>query len=336
MATEQAIRGSKFNINSLLLWTMVATAILMVIDIILQLINHEPLIHITFIRFLGVFMAALIGYFFIPNTQYRISNSLFILVMVLSFLAYPFYPLPFQETDFMLIFFISVLLSVTTYLIFDSFHDIYWIISWTLIIVFLTILGMYFSLERLGTDYPQSAEVFRKHPIIFYTYGSAYLFIYLIVVLYRYSNDKINHKIARQRMEIQKEIDHAGEQEKLLELQNNELKKVGRSLHATNTRLEKEVQRRNKELIEKNNEILRYAFMNSHLLRASIMRLKGLMMFEDDFKNDKELLQHFELSLKELDQTTFMINEILENKDYSFSEEMERRIQQLYGTDINN
>ncbi|UII19705.1 GAF domain-containing protein [Fulvivirga ligni] len=81
-----------------------------------------------------------------------------------------------------------------------------------------------------------------------------------------------------------------------------------------NEELERRVEERTSELQEKNQQLQEYAYINSHILRAPVSRICGLYnILENDHKNhlDTEILEHFKISVTELDFITKTITEAI-------------------------
>ena len=81
-----------------------------------------------------------------------------------------------------------------------------------------------------------------------------------------------------------------------------------------NEELERRVEERTSELQEKNLQLQEYAYINSHILRAPVSRICGLYnILENDHKKhlNKEILEHFKISVTELDFVTKTITEAI-------------------------
>lgn len=97
--------------------------------------------------------------------------------------------------------------------------------------------------------------------------------------------------------------------------QNIELSHRNRKTQNTNQILEKKVQKRTFELEERNRQLTEYAFINSHILRAPVARVAGLLnlvelLSEEEFRNT--ILPKLKVTVKELDDITSQINSAIE------------------------
>ncbi|HNP18977.1 MAG TPA: GAF domain-containing protein [Fulvivirga sp.] len=103
-------------------------------------------------------------------------------------------------------------------------------------------------------------------------------------------------------------VDERIKQNQLLKLRNNEISQI-------NDNLEVAVAERTKELKEKNEQLVEYAYINSHILRAPVARISGLyhlFQFEKEIDLEGELFNHLNESINELENITLQINRAIE------------------------
>jgi GAF domain-containing protein len=90
--------------------------------------------------------------------------------------------------------------------------------------------------------------------------------------------------------------------ERKIRHQRKEISKINQSLEAR-------VSERTQVLEQKNHQLSEYAFINSHLLRAPLCRILGLInLFEYAEISEKRLVEHLKLSGEELDAVVKKIN----------------------------
>ncbi len=119
---------------------------------------------------------------------------------------------------------------------------------------------------------------------------------------------------------LRQERETIEEQSIAIERQNEELKDKQTEIEKINAELEQRVLSRTKDLELQNEKLAEYAFINAHLLRGPLCRVKGLanLLEMDEMKNDFEiLLQRMQLSVKELDDVVLRINQTLEEENQS-------------------
>lgn len=109
-----------------------------------------------------------------------------------------------------------------------------------------------------------------------------------------------------------------------LNLQRGKIEEVNSELRSMNDELEERVVERTRVLEKKNLQLAEYAFVNSHLLRAPLSRIKGLsyiISMENIAINDNIVLEALKSSTEELDTIVSKISELLyEGNDFSRQE----------------
>ncbi|MBK6265335.1 GAF domain-containing protein [Marivirga sp. S37H4] len=100
---------------------------------------------------------------------------------------------------------------------------------------------------------------------------------------------------------------------------NEELNSLNEELMSVNESLEKVVQDRTSTLQTQNEQLIEYAFINSHLLRAPIARILGLATIitsQVELDNDRQLLEALSLATQELDEIVKKISDVLYDSNY--------------------
>ncbi len=103
-----------------------------------------------------------------------------------------------------------------------------------------------------------------------------------------------------------------------LKAKNKEVVKLIRQLKEINGSLEGIVKDRTKDIEERNEKLKRYAFMNSHLVRAPLANILGAVGHLDDThdeKKKKELMDIVKVSANSLDDVIKEIGESLADKE---------------------
>ncbi len=98
-----------------------------------------------------------------------------------------------------------------------------------------------------------------------------------------------------------------------LKRQNEELRYYQSKVSRVNEELETRVRRRTRELEDRNERLKEYAFINAHLLRAPLCRIKGLtyLVEKDRDGNEEKLLELLKTSNEELEEIIRKITSIL-------------------------
>jgi signal transduction histidine kinase len=118
-----------------------------------------------------------------------------------------------------------------------------------------------------------------------------------------------------------------------IESQNEELIQAQEELKVINENLEKIIHQRTSDIETKNSKLLEYAYINSHLLRSPVARIKGLINLIEiskDAESHDEYLNYLKISISELDDIVISISQILNNEDQERLSEIQTRIRKLY------
>jgi signal transduction histidine kinase len=185
-----------------------------------------------------------------------------------------------------------------------------------------TFLAMSFMLTIFSSDFllafDHSASphvpLVRSVTLMKVTFGMLWVFINTIIS-YSLKTNSDFYSI----LEEQKDI--VGKQRTLLQLRNEELSKVNNELLTLNKRvfelnevLEHRVTERTQELTNRNKILSDYAYMNAHLLRTPVSRIKGLIdlfRITEDVEEKKKVQEILFQSAEDLDQVVRSINERL-------------------------
>lgn len=123
-----------------------------------------------------------------------------------------------------------------------------------------------------------------------------------------------NNRILQLLKEIRNQNHELSEKNREIASLNKELSLINQQLAHTNERLEEAVKQRTAELERQNRQLIEYAFINSHLLRAPLARVLGLLQLiqlEDLPVRDKQLVDALFTSANELDTLVRNISEML-------------------------
>jgi signal transduction histidine kinase len=123
-------------------------------------------------------------------------------------------------------------------------------------------------------------------------------------------NDELTNKI----YEIERQNNLLTSQRKEIEQINTEISKSNKEIKDINSSLEQRVHERTKNLEEKNRQLAEYAYINSHLLRAPLCSILGLVnLLESNSKNEREMvLHHMKKSSEELHDVVNKITKAIE------------------------
>jgi GAF domain-containing protein len=105
---------------------------------------------------------------------------------------------------------------------------------------------------------------------------------------------------------------------------NNELVNKTNEIKSVNDNLEWLVRNRTQELEERNQKLVEYGFINSHLLRAPLTRILGLsdLISREVTLQEKQMLLHLLDSARELDKVISRINDTLNENQFITKEDV--------------
>lgn len=131
---------------------------------------------------------------------------------------------------------------------------------------------------------------------------------------------EINHQkeiIEKQQLELKQSYEELAARNNELTVANHELTCLNEQVRHMNHELEDRVSERTRELVERNERLTEYTFMNAHLLRSPVSRIKGLINLFGITKEAKEKEQVQSLlsaTADELDTVIHTISDRLNNK----------------------
>ncbi|MGF1639167.1 MAG: hypothetical protein ACFCUU_18970 [Cyclobacteriaceae bacterium] len=138
-----------------------------------------------------------------------------------------------------------------------------------------------------------------------------------------FSIDYLKSAYEEERREIQEKNFQLQDQNNEIEVQNEELLAQQEEITRINESLEERVNERTKGLILLNKRLEEYAFINSHILRGPLSRVKGLVnilkvVYYNEQRIEEKTITYLEKSCEELDGVVYRINDALEkNKTLS-------------------
>jgi hypothetical protein len=104
-------------------------------------------------------------------------------------------------------------------------------------------------------------------------------------------------------------------------------------LKATNENLENLIRERTHSLEDQNKRLLEYTYINSHMLRGPVARLKGLMLLMEIDKSESNIQfchSSMEHCLVELDSIIYKINKILNEEDQAEVAAIQEKVRKMY------
>lgn len=281
----------------------VALAAILLTFIITGLIRFPPewgelgLVRLTPILLLGVCGLCL---WFNHKTWYALSKSIFLVTWTIATTALVPVVLGSRETDFMIVPVFAITASVMVHVLFSYQREkfIYWMM------VGLTWLNILFCYEYIAffrlPDDPTRIFPYGMTNWRMVTGLTAFFLNGMMVFVIRFNN-QISSSLAERNTVI-------NDQNKKLELQQAELA-------ALMAQLEEKVKERTQQLQVQNQRLRDYVFFNSHVLRAPVGRIQGLInLLQHPLEptEEKKILGLIRESINELDAAIRAANKKLE------------------------
>ena len=178
-------------------------------------------------------------------------------------------------------------------------------------LLFIVANGIYILLNFPSYELTLYPKKYLAAGFIFWliTYSLLY-----IINLIQERNKKLLTVKNTELSDLKSQIENQNEE---LYLQNKKIKKINDQLQSVNENLEVKIADRTHDLEMRNIQLTEYAFINSHLLRAPVARIIGLIDLFDKTKAEPkriEILDHLKKSGTDLDELVSKINMALEEE----------------------
>lgn len=124
-----------------------------------------------------------------------------------------------------------------------------------------------------------------------------------------------NEKLVQSQEETSAQRDQLAEQNKMLEEASKTIERKNLEIVRHNETLEREVERRTKDLLDHNHQLEQFAFISAHNLRSPVARILGLgeiLKLASDEQEERMILEKLVNTTQELDTVVKDLNKILE------------------------
>ncbi len=276
-------------LNNICLYAGVIVSFLMALEIYFDLTQGISLLQPHAIRLFIVMVSYWIVFISRNYVAFNIRASLVIIIPVVGFILYPLYAPGVDASDLLIM---SIVLLVLTVVPFTLFHPIkgkkyIWIFN--LIATSSALFGAIFVLTEISQPHrdPDILNPLIDEPMIPVAFIGAFLAINWIIYQYQISNTYLVESLEKVNENLKANIETTKLQENEIRVQNNELQVLHQKLIQSNTDLESKVQKRTEKMEKVTKTLLKYSFMNSHLLRAPVTKLQSLLMLWDSLEEEK-------------------------------------------------
>jgi hypothetical protein len=268
------------------------------------LISGRIYLNVTELSFVGIIPLIILAASFVclilnRAQLYTLSKSVFITTWILFTTVLLFVINGSKQSDYLIHPFYCIISSIIVHLLFSYYREraayvFFLVITWSLIL-FSTEFITYFLLPSPTLSFKLNLAGWRISNFMF----AAFFNLTILYVL------RLNHRFYTS---LQSRND-------TITAQNQQLEKQQRQLEDLMVKLEEKVIARTLVLKEQNKRLTEFAFFNSHILRAPVSRIRGLVNLlaltidADEEKKVRDLLTE---CMNELDQAIKTINSKLD------------------------
>lgn len=210
----------------------------------------------------------------------EVKSGSSILILLIGFVLYPVYANSIDPSDFIVTVVSLLVVTIIPYTVYNPVKDILLIWTWNVLIFTSAIVGVYFSIRKISwlEGYADFMNIFIDEPFIPFAFLGAFVFINYIIYRYQLSNYRLNKQIEETNQSLENEIEVKTLQYKEIRKQNAMLYELQNDLIKLNEHLEEEVERRTRKINDLTRTLLKYGFLNSHLLRAPVSRMQSVLI----------------------------------------------------------
>lgn len=336
---EAYTHGLKDRILLLNNLSLIGFSFFLLIDTLLTISTDVHSTYYGLIR-LAVIVGILgLNYLLRARLSSRALALLLIMAYYLGFIVYPLLPIPVRLVEnFFLLYMLLLVVSLLPYLVFHIVKDRTFMIGMGVFIFISAAIGTGYMLERMAPeDQQQLLTYLDENPMVWLTYMACMGFLQFVLYRYRRHNYLLRWRLYEASASLDARIGEIQRSSQELINQQELLIDLQLELSDLQQNLESTIQERTEGLRSRQKMMIHYGFMNSHLLRAPIARLMGLLqvLHLDLPDSEKEELGHLVIaSIDEIDNVSVTINDALQNPSTDKLAEVERRVSQLYGTGL--
>jgi len=315
------------------------TSIILTILVLIDTGIDMPRMSMTVInlRLIAVWILVLITYRISLRFPHQWGASLFIGALYLGFLVFPgLIPNVNPSEHLLLTIFLTLLITILPYLLFDFGKDQKWLWSWQLICISTFIWSFWRVLPHLEqTEYARLPQAISSRPMVMIGFLGVFVIIQLVILQFKRIHYQQKRALLYTQEELNRSITLSKIQNQALERQEEELQQADLSLRETNQVLEGKVNARTHQLKSQNEQLIHYNYMYSHLMRAPMATLSGLLHLEE-IEEDPGAKAHMQLLIakefSELEAVATSVTELLNDQDHPLYQTVREKLAKKYGS----
>lgn len=180
------------------------------------------------------------------------------------------------------------------------------------VLLFILINGIYILLKFPSYEFTLYPKKYLAAGFVFW------MITFAIVSIINLIQERNRNLLAIKNKELSNlkfQIENKNEE---LSLQNKKISEINDKLRHLNENLEVRITERTQDIEQRNIQLSEYAFINSHLLRAPVARIIGLLNLFSKTKSESkraEILEHLKQSGSDLDDVVSKINLALDEEN---------------------
>ena len=288
------------------------------------------------IRQVEILVFGILNLFLIKKQQFIIAKIITGLVLsVVLFITPIFITVDYQEMYYLntLILSLNIFIPLILFKVTEHKQLVFMISVVTLAINFIS---EYFIFDR-NNNASSTFSIFYKEHFVVLSLAKlvTWSFFYIVATHLFEKNELYEAAIVKKNRQLKKYNKLIEDQKSEIEAQNEELRQTQEELSMINENLEKIIHERTREIENKNQRLIEYAYINSHILRSPVARIKGLILLIEIAKtaeDREEYMRYMNVTVSELDDVIASITQILNNEDQEKVNEIQNRVRKLYSS----
>lgn len=317
-------------------WMVLLVSLAFIIDLFITVLANQQLPAFGSLRLFILLLIQFYCYITAYTSNYRETAFISISSYYLAIYIFPFFSVSRHvEQNFFLPMFLLLIICMLPLMMYNIQKDRYFIIGWISLFVLTEIINFFFQYNAISqSSRAEVLQIIDDHPIIPLALLGTLALLIALVYKFRKTNFEQHQYLNDLNNSLKDKYRLVSEQTNSLKEQRAQLLAIQKQLSNTQKKLEEKVEERSGVLEQQKEELMKYAFINSHLLRAPVTRLKGLVYLHNLIRSQKEKDKIYYLiksNIMELDYVSESINEVLENKNANLLGEIDKKVKQIYG-----
>lgn len=245
------------------------------------LINYPKYLEVfsySMARFLVMGLSFILLYFFQKKIRAEFMKSTIILLFLVGLIYYPLYGRKIDGADLLVLPIAGILLSVLPLSLYSPVTHRRHIAFWNSFLILSCLVVTMTSIPSLPqAELKMFQSLIAREPMIPFAFVGSFLSLNWIIYQYQLADTKTRNETEVINNKINDRIEASAAKSLQLKSENKELEKLQNDLLQAKSTLESKVASETKNLNAKSKVLLKYSYINSHILRAPIVRIKSVL-----------------------------------------------------------